>query len=132
MEVTLLGMVTEVKPEQPEKAEIPMEVTLLGMVMEVRPEQPEKANHTIDVTLLGIIVDLHPIISSLVDVLTIALQLLRESYTAFPFSTVIEVSPEQPEKASSKMDPTLLGMVKEVRPEQPENVLNTDNQLLTC
>ena len=91
MDVTLLGMVTEVKPEQPEKAEIPMEVTLLGMVMEVRPEQPEKANHTIDVTLLGIIVDLHPIISSLVDVLTIALQLLRESYTLFSFSTFIEV-----------------------------------------
>ena len=36
-------MVTEVKPEQPEKALLPMEVTLLPMVTEVKPEQPEKA-----------------------------------------------------------------------------------------
>ncbi len=39
MEVTLLGMVTEVRLEQLEKAELPMEVTLLGMVTEVRLEQ---------------------------------------------------------------------------------------------
>ena len=40
MEVTLLGMVTEVRPLQKEKALSPMEVTLLGMVTEVRPLQP--------------------------------------------------------------------------------------------
>ena len=39
MLVTLLGMVIEVKPEQPEKAEFPMLVTLLEMVIEVKPEQ---------------------------------------------------------------------------------------------
>ena len=43
MEVTLFGMVTEVKPEQPLKAWSPIEVTLFVMVTEVKPEQPEKA-----------------------------------------------------------------------------------------
>ena len=32
---------TEISLEQPEKAELPILVTLLGMVMEVRSEQPE-------------------------------------------------------------------------------------------
>ena len=36
MDVTLLGMVTEVRPEQLEKASLPMDVTLLGMVTEVK------------------------------------------------------------------------------------------------
>ena len=40
MLVTLLGMVTEVRPVQPRNAEPPMLVTLLGMVTEVRPVQP--------------------------------------------------------------------------------------------
>jgi len=39
MEVTLLGMVIEVRDLQLEKAKLPMEVTLLGMVIEVREEQ---------------------------------------------------------------------------------------------
>ena len=43
MDVTLLGMVIEVRLLQPEKASEPMDVTLLGMVIEVRPLQPEKA-----------------------------------------------------------------------------------------
>jgi hypothetical protein len=38
-EVTLLGMVTEVKEVQPENAKSPMEVTLLGMVTEVKEGQ---------------------------------------------------------------------------------------------
>ena len=42
MEVTLLGMVTEVRPVQSRKASPPMVVTLLGMVTEVRPLQPKK------------------------------------------------------------------------------------------
>ena len=32
-------MVTEVRPLQPSKAEMPIEVTELGMVTEVRPQQ---------------------------------------------------------------------------------------------
>ena len=39
MFVTLLGIVTEVKPEQPEKAHSPMLSTLLGIVKEVKLEQ---------------------------------------------------------------------------------------------
>ena len=39
MLVTLLGIVTEVKEEQPAKALSPMLVTLLGIVTEVREEQ---------------------------------------------------------------------------------------------
>jgi hypothetical protein len=42
MLVTLEGMVTEVRPLQPEKALLPMLVTLEGMVTEVRLLQPEK------------------------------------------------------------------------------------------
>ena len=40
MLVTLLGILTEVRPEQPSNALIPMIVTLLGMVTEVRLVQP--------------------------------------------------------------------------------------------
>ena len=36
MLVTVLGMVTEVRPLQPEKAELPIKVTELGMVTEER------------------------------------------------------------------------------------------------
>ena len=39
MLVTLLGIVTEVKPLQPQKASLPMLVTLLGIVTEVKPLQ---------------------------------------------------------------------------------------------
>ena len=35
-----LSTVTEVSPEQPTKAYLPMEVTALPMVTEVSPEQP--------------------------------------------------------------------------------------------
>jgi hypothetical protein len=43
MLVTLLGIVTLVRPVQPENAAYAMLVTLLGMVMLVRPVQPENA-----------------------------------------------------------------------------------------
>jgi hypothetical protein len=43
MLVTELGMVTLVRPEQPENASLPMLVTEFGMVTLVRPEQPENA-----------------------------------------------------------------------------------------
>ena len=37
MEITLFGIVTDVKPLQPLNALPPMEVTLFGMVIEVNP-----------------------------------------------------------------------------------------------
>ena len=43
MLVTLSGIVMDVKPVQPSKAEPPMLVTLSGMVMDVKPAQPQKA-----------------------------------------------------------------------------------------
>ena len=39
MSLTLVGMVTDVRPVQAEKALSPMLVTLLGMVMDVKPLQ---------------------------------------------------------------------------------------------
>ena len=79
MLVTLLGMVTEVRPEQPKKALDPMLVTLSGMVTEVRPEQPQKARSPMLVTLEGMVVFIHPVINVLEDVSIRALQLSRES-----------------------------------------------------
>ncbi len=51
MEVTLFGMVTEVKPLQSRNANSPMEVTLFGMVTEVKPLQSRNARSPMDVTL---------------------------------------------------------------------------------
>ena len=39
--VTEFGIVTLVKPEQPENAELPIPVTEFGIVTLVKPEQPE-------------------------------------------------------------------------------------------
>ncbi len=61
MLVTLLPIVTEVRPLQPEKAYCPMLVTLLGIVTEVRPLQPEKAKPPMLVTLLGIVTEVRPL-----------------------------------------------------------------------
>ena len=58
-------MVTEVRPEQPEKALPPIEMTLLGMVTVVRPVQPEKALPPIDVTPLGMVRSVISVFSSL-------------------------------------------------------------------
>ena len=79
MLVTLLGMVTDVKPVQPYKAYSPILVTLFGMVTDVKPLQLYKAYSTILVTLPGITVLLHPRKSVFVSVSIIALQFSRES-----------------------------------------------------
>ena len=59
------------------------------------PMQNPKAPYPISSTLGGMMVFLHPNMSELVDVLMIALQLLRESYSVLPGSTMMEVRPEQ-------------------------------------
>ena len=105
-----------------------MPVTEFGSVMEVRPLRPENADSSTFFTELGIVVLLHPAMSALSDFLMIALQLLRESYTVFPLSTIMEVSPLQPEKAPDFMFVTELGIVMEVRLLQSWNALNIDNQ----
>ena len=58
MVVTLLGMVTEIRPLHKEKAELLILVTLLGMVIEVRAVQNWKANSPTLVTLLGILTEI--------------------------------------------------------------------------
>ena len=50
-------MVTEVRPEQPLKASLPIVMTELPMMTEVRPEQPQKALSPIEVTEAGIIIE---------------------------------------------------------------------------
>ena len=55
MLVTLLGIVTDVKPLQREKALLPMLVTLLGISIEVKPLQPEKAYPAMDSIPSGIV-----------------------------------------------------------------------------
>jgi len=77
-----------------------------------------------EVTLLGIIVFLHPAINLFVSVWIMALQLLRESYTLFPRSTLIEVKPLHPKKTLSSINVTLLGMVIDVKPLQPAKAQN--------
>ena len=51
--VTLLGMVIEVRPLQPEKAYLPIVVTLFGMVMEVRSLQSKYLYISVYQSLLG-------------------------------------------------------------------------------
>jgi len=106
MLVTLLGMVTEVRPEQPEKAELPMLVTLLEMVMEVRPEQYANAQSPMLVTLLGMVMDVR----------------LEQSWNALSpmlvtlLGMVMDVRLEQSWNALSPMLVTLLGMVVFLQP----------------
>ena len=123
MLVTEFGMVTLVRPEQPENARSPMLVTEFGMVTLVRLEQPENASLPMLVTEFGITVFLHPTINVLVFVSIIALQLSRESFFVFPYSTSIVFRPEQYSKAEEPMLVTEFGMVTLVSPEQPENAL---------
>ena len=70
MEVTLSGMVMDVREEQYSNAQGPMEVTLSGMVMDVRKWHYENARSPIEVTLPseGMTLFLHPATSVLLAV----------------------------------------------------------------
>jgi len=62
IDVTLLGIVMDVKALHPLNAASPIVVRLSGRVMDVRP-LPAKAITPIEVTLLGIVIDVkasHP------------------------------------------------------------------------
>ena len=52
---------TSFKPLQPEKAELPIEVTELGISTDVKLLQPEKAEPPIDLTEFGISTDVKPL-----------------------------------------------------------------------
>ena len=111
MLVTELGIVMLASPVQPENASSPMLVTELGMVMLASPVQPSNAELPMLVTELGIVVFLQPQIKLFVSFSMMALQFSRESYTAFPASTVMLASPVQPSNAELPMLVTELGMV---------------------
>ena len=55
--VTEFGIVTDVKPLQPEKAQSPILVTEFGIVTDVKPMQSLKAVYPIFVTEFGIVID---------------------------------------------------------------------------
>ena len=73
-----------------------MLVTLLGMVTDVREVQPEKALSPMLVTLFGIWVFLQANSKQSDSVKIIALQLSLESYLGLSDATLMEVRPVQP------------------------------------
>ena len=75
--------------EQSAKILFPKDVTLFGILIDVRLLQPLNAYDSMAVTLLGIIVFLQPHTSVFVPVSIMALQLSRLSYVVFPSSTLI-------------------------------------------
>ena len=79
MDVTELGMVSDVRPLHIAKALFPMVITELGIVIKVKLEQPLKAYLPMDVTEFGIIVFLHPNISLFELASMMALQFSLES-----------------------------------------------------
>ena len=101
-----------------------MEVTEFGMVTEVNPIQPSKADPPMDETELGITVFMHPKSNLFVALSIMALQLSLLSKTLFPEATAIEVRLPQEEKADSPMKVTELPIVMEVKLVQPENALD--------
>ena len=76
---TELGITTDVRLEQPEKAIIPIVITESGIITDDRFEQPLNAPRPILITELGITVAEQPITRVLVAVSMMALQSLRES-----------------------------------------------------
>ena len=87
-----------------------MLVTLLGIVTEVKPEQPEKAYSPIFVTVFGMLVFLIPQINVFVDVSIIALQLFRLSNMGLLSATVIDMRSGQLEKLPPPMYLTSCGI----------------------
>ena len=101
----------------------PIDVTELGIVTDVNPVQYWNAYLPIVVTESGIVLFLQPAINVFVDVSIIALQLLRESYILFPDSTLISVKLEHPANTPSPISVTESGIVTDVNPVQYSNAL---------
>ena len=59
--VTLLGIVTAVRPMHFQNVKSPISVTLLGIVTAVSPVHPAKAPSPISITLLGIVTAVSPV-----------------------------------------------------------------------
>jgi hypothetical protein len=133
--MTLLGMVTVVKPMQPENASRPIIFTLFGMVIDNKLVQPENAKSSILITLLGIMLFLVPDMRVLPDISIMlfpmpAITLLYEfRIRLFPSlrKCVLPVSTSMVSKFGVfingfiLIDVTLFGMVMEVKLVQPQN-----------
>ena len=134
--VTLLGIVIDVSPVQSEKQLYPIRMTLLGMETEVRLVQPEKSLYPKEVTVLPMVTSdsldallkgdepdkILPIYAFCRAVSSNVLTSMA-SVVASPSSKTAEVRAEQPLKAYSLMEVTLLGIVTEVNPVQPWKLL---------
>ena len=92
-----------------------MLVTLLGIVTLVRPEQPSNAEPPMLVTLLGIVELLQPTRRVFVDVSIIALQFSLLSYIALVEAIVMLVRLKQPLNAELSILVTLLPIVTDVK-----------------
>ena len=79
---------TVVRSTSAQKAAHPIDVTLLGRLTSFSPRLPLKAVSPMAVTVSGMTVVLQPMRSVLVAVSMMALQLLRESNTGLPASTL--------------------------------------------
>ena len=86
----------------------------------MRLDIPSKALSPILVTDSGITVLRHPTIKAFVSLFMTALQLSLQSYTRFPFSTIIDFILSQPENAPASILLTDFGILTEERPEQPQ------------
>ena len=107
-----MGISTEVKPLQPEKAPAPIEVTEVGISTEVKPLQSEKALCPIDVTELGISTEVKPL-------------QFANAYSPIEVTEVgitTEVKPLQPEKAEGPIEVTEVGMIVFLQPHIKELV----------
>ena len=113
MEVKFSERVKEVSSPQPANAFSPIEVTLLGMVTDFS-DVLMKAQTPMDVTVLGMLTAVKP------------LHWLKalSPMVVTPSGIVMEGNDTQPAKASTPMDLTLPGIVTEVRPLQSQKALS--------
>ena len=146
MDVTLLGIVTDVNALQFANTEAPIDVALLPMmhsfiwepkrvpiehpdtiqllskIADVKPLQPWKADSPIDVTLLGMVTDAKPLQP-------------EKAYRPIDVTLlgmVTDVKPLQLRKVASSIDVTLLGMTTDVKPLQSSYLQMHLYQSLTC
>ena len=91
--VTELGIETEVKPVQLEKADDPILVTELGIETEIKPVQPEKADDPILVTELGIETEVKPVQPEKADDPILVTKYVFPLYTTFEGIVRLPVGP---------------------------------------
>ena len=84
-----------------------------GILTDSRSQHPPKDQVPMVMTSFGITVVRHPATNLLAAVSMMALQLLRESYTGFSLSTMMDSTDGVVENAHRPMDVTFLGIYRE-------------------